>query len=79
MILNQIKFYLNLRPDTPYCAGVDGLLTAYWNAINNVRLYGPTNFAPVINHVANFARAYQVCFSLFVFYINLLFNKRNTR
>merc|ERR1712004_823874 len=23
------------------------------------RLYGPTNFAPVINHVANFARAYQ--------------------
>jgi len=53
------EFYLNLRPDTPYCAGVDGLLAAYWNAINNVRLYGPTNFAPVINHVANFARAYQ--------------------
>ena len=73
------EFYLNLRPDTPYCAGVDGLLNAYWNAINNVRLYGPTNFAPVINHVANFARAYQVCFSLFVFHINLLFNKRNTR
>jgi len=53
------EFFLNLRPDTPFCAGVDGLLAAYWNAIQNVRLYGPTNFAPVINHVANFARAYQ--------------------
>ena len=55
------EFFLNLRPDTPFCAGVDGLLAAYWHAIQNVRLYGPTNFAPVINHVANFARAYQVC------------------
>ena len=54
------EFFLNLRTDTPFCAGVDGLLAAYWHAIQNVRLYGPTNFAPVINHVANFARAYQV-------------------
>jgi len=53
------EFFLNLRPDTPFCAGVDGLLAAYWQAIQTVRLYGPTNFAPVINHVANFARAYQ--------------------
>jgi hypothetical protein len=53
------EFFLNLRQDTPYCSGVDGLLAAYWNTIQNVRLYGPTNFAPVINHVANFARAYQ--------------------
>ena len=57
------EFFLNLRQDTPYCSGVDGLLAAYWNTIQNVRLYGPTNFAPVINHVANFARAYQVHFS----------------
>merc|ERR1712061_547739 len=53
------EFYLNLRPDTPYCSGVDGLLAAYWNAIQTVTLYGPTNFSPVINHVAKFARAYQ--------------------
>jgi len=53
------EFFLNLRHDSPYCAGVDGLLAAYWNAIQKVRLYGPTNFAPVINHVANFARTYQ--------------------
>lgn len=55
------EFFLNLRPDTPFCAGVEGLLQAYWHCIQSVRLYGPTNFAPVINHVANFARAYQVC------------------
>ena len=57
------EFFLNLRQDSPYCAGVDGLLQAYWNAIQQVRLYGPTNFSPVINHVANFARAYQVLFA----------------
>merc|ERR1719510_1649498 len=44
------EFYLNLRPDTPFCSGVDGLLAAYWNAIQTVTLYGPTNFSPVINH-----------------------------
>ena len=53
------EFFLNLSPDNPFCAGVDGLMAAYWNAIQRVRLYGPTNFAPVINHVANFARTYQ--------------------
>ena len=57
------EFFLNLKQDSPYCAGVDGLLQAYWNAIQQVRLYGPTNFSPVINHVANFARAYQVLFA----------------
>jgi len=53
------EFFLNLSTQSPFCAGVDGLLAAYWHALQNVRLYGPTNFAPVINHVAQFARAYQ--------------------
>jgi len=54
------EFFLNLSQDNnPYCAGVDGLLQAYRHSLQNVRLYGPTNFSPVINHVANFARAYQ--------------------
>ena len=57
------EFFLNLRPDTPFCAGVDGLLQAYFTAIQHVTLYGPTNFSPVINHVAKFARTYQVIFS----------------
>ena len=54
------EFFLNLSQDNnPYCAGVDGLLQAYRHSLQHVRLYEPTNFSPVINHVANFARAYQ--------------------
>jgi len=52
------EFFLNLTQD-PYCSGVDGILAAYHQSLHNVQLYGPTNFSPVINHVANFARAYQ--------------------
>jgi len=52
------EFFLNLTSD-PYCNGVDGILAAYHQSLYNVQLYGPTNFSPVINHVAKFARAYQ--------------------
>jgi len=52
------EFFLNLTQD-PYCSGVDGILAAYHQSLNSVQLYGPTNFSPVINHVANFARTYQ--------------------
>lgn len=30
-------------------------MDAYRQALPQVRLYGPTNFAPIINHVARFA------------------------
>ena len=54
------EFFLNLSQDNnPYCLGVDGLLQAYRHSLQNVKLHGPTYFSPVINHVANFARAYQ--------------------
>ena len=53
------EFFLNLNSESPFCSGVDGVLAAYFNSLNNVQLYGPTNFAPVIKHVANFASAYQ--------------------
>ena len=53
------EFFLNLHPDNPYCQGVDGLLQAYFASLQSVRLYGPTNFAPVIRHVSRFAQAYQ--------------------
>jgi len=52
------EFYLNLT-NNPFCQGVEGLLGAYRTSLQAVRLYGPTNFSPVIKHVANFARAYQ--------------------
>ena len=51
------EFFLTLT-DSPFCAGIDGLLSAYYNSLYNVQLYGPTNFSPVINHVAKFAQAY---------------------
>ncbi len=53
------EFFLNLRQDNPYCDRVDGLLQAYYTALQNVTLYGPTNFSPVIRHVARFAQTYQ--------------------
>lgn len=33
------------------------MLDAYRYCINQVQLYGPTNFAPVINHVAKIAQS----------------------
>ncbi|XP_066950988.1 copine-8-like isoform X1 [Macrobrachium rosenbergii] len=53
------EFFLNGNPDNPYCQGVAGILQAYYNALQTCGLYGPTNFAPVINHVAQFARNHQ--------------------
>lgn len=35
------------------------MINAYHHCIRSVQLFGPTNFSPVINHVAKFAQAYQ--------------------
>jgi len=40
-----------------FIAGVQGILNAYQVCLNHVQLYGPTNFAPIIYHVAQFAAA----------------------
>lgn len=53
------EFALNFNPSNPFCQGVEGVLQAYYNSLKNVQLYGPTNFSPVINHVARFAQAIQ--------------------
>ncbi|CAL4111007.1 unnamed protein product [Meganyctiphanes norvegica] len=53
------EFFLNGHPDNPYCHGVHGILEAYHNSLSTVKLHGPTNFAPVINHVAGIARSHQ--------------------
>lgn len=42
----------NGNPQNPYCHGIDGVMEAYYRSLKSVQLYGPTNFAPVINHVA---------------------------
>ncbi|XP_056372191.1 copine-5-like [Oenanthe melanoleuca] len=39
----------------PACHGIAGVLEAYQRSLRCVQLYGPTNFAPVVNHVARSA------------------------
>ena len=38
------------------CPGIEGVVSAYQQCLPIVKLYGPTCFAPIINHVACFAR-----------------------
>ncbi|KAK0151276.1 Copine-8 [Merluccius polli] len=47
------EFALNGNPQNPYCSGIDGVMEAYYQSLKSVHLYGPTNFSPVINHVAS--------------------------
>ncbi|GAA6078089.1 copine-5 isoform X1, partial [Tachysurus ichikawai] len=49
------EFPLNGNIDNPYCNGMEGILEAYHESLKTVQLYGPTNFSPVINHVARYA------------------------
>ncbi|KAK7881384.1 hypothetical protein WMY93_029793 [Mugilogobius chulae] len=49
------EFPLNFNPSNPFCAGVEGIVEAYRMCLPQVKLYGPTNFSPIINHVAAFA------------------------
>lgn len=51
-------FYVNGHPDNPYCERTGGILASYKGCISRVQLYGPTNFAPTISHVANIARQF---------------------
>uniref|UniRef100_A0AAQ4P5Z0 Copine Vb n=1 Tax=Gasterosteus aculeatus aculeatus TaxID=481459 RepID=A0AAQ4P5Z0_GASAC len=53
------EFPLNGDMDNPYCNGIEGILEAYHQSLKTVQLYGPTNFAPVVNHVARYAAAVQ--------------------
>ena len=36
--------------------GIEGVVQAYQHCLPQVTLYGPTNFSPIINHVAHFGR-----------------------
>nr|XP_061809104.1 copine-8-like isoform X2 [Nerophis lumbriciformis] len=49
------EFALNGNPQNPYCTGIDGVMEAYYQSLKSVQLYGPTNFSPVVNHVARYA------------------------
>ncbi|XP_062336271.1 copine-3 isoform X4 [Osmerus eperlanus] len=49
------EFPLNFNPANPFCTGIEGVVEAYRMCLPQVKLYGPTNFSPIINHVARFA------------------------
>ncbi|KAM9859971.1 copine-9-like [Aulostomus maculatus] len=48
-------FPLNSNTENPNCVGIEGVLEAYFQSLRAVQLYGPTNFAPVIQQVARCA------------------------
>ncbi|XP_074549331.1 copine-3-like isoform X2 [Halichoeres trimaculatus] len=50
------EFPINFNPSNPFCAGIEGVIQAYQQCLPQVKLYGPTNFSPIINHVACFGR-----------------------
>ncbi|RWS28392.1 copine-8-like isoform X2 [Leptotrombidium deliense] len=62
-------FPLNNNPQHPYCNGIADLLTCYRRSLSYVTLYGPTNFAPVINNTALIASQYQTGSNYFVLLI----------
>ncbi|KAJ7312140.1 hypothetical protein JRQ81_006484 [Phrynocephalus forsythii] len=49
------EFAINFNPTNPFCLGVEGIVQAYSACLPHIRFYGPTNFSPIINHVARFA------------------------
>ncbi|XP_029313216.1 copine-3-like isoform X2 [Cottoperca gobio] len=50
------EFPINFNPSDPFCAGIEGVVQAYQQCLPQVKLYGPTNFSPIVNHVAQFGR-----------------------
>lgn len=54
LIHGVLLFPQNGNVDNPYCNGMEGILEAYHQSLKTVQLYGPTNFAPVVNHVARY-------------------------
>lgn len=53
------QFPLNGNKSHPYCSGVEEILEFYRNALRQVHLFGPTNFAPVINNTISIAEQFQ--------------------
>lgn len=54
VVMFSYCFSQNGNTENPYCNGIPGILEAYHQSLKTVQLYGPTNFAPVVNHVARY-------------------------
>lgn len=66
------EFAVNFDPSNPFCKGIDGILEAYKACISKIQLYGPTNFSPIIYHVARFAMQAQQEHSAKNYYILMI-------
>ena len=64
----------NGNPQNPYCAGIAGIMDAYHRTLQAVQLYGPTNFSPVINHVARHVSHHSSTKPLITFAKKVLFS-----
>lgn len=53
-------FALNGDVFDPEVDGLEGVIDCYKNALKTVNLYGPTNFAPLVELVADMAEAENV-------------------
>lgn len=54
------SFPINFKTNNPNCNGVRGVIDAYKTSLTQLELFGPTNFAPMINQVARFASGAQL-------------------
>lgn len=55
----SFQFPLNGNPLHPYCSHVEEIIGHYREQLKVVQLYGPTNFAPVLNYTIALAKEYQ--------------------
>lgn len=56
-MLQNILILIPKKTQKPPSLGIQGIVDAYRTCLPQVKLYGPTNFSPIINHVARFAAA----------------------
>ncbi|KAJ1511749.1 hypothetical protein HMI54_000558 [Coelomomyces lativittatus] len=47
------NFHVNFNPDNPQVKGSEGILDAYLRCLPQLRLSGPTCFAPILNEFCN--------------------------
>ncbi|XP_053172497.1 copine-1 isoform X2 [Scomber japonicus] len=66
------EFALNFNPSNPHCQGIEGIVEAYRMVLPQLRLSGPTNFSPIINHVASIAATAAQTSSASQYYVLLI-------
>lgn len=52
-------FPLNSNEKHPYCTSIDEILQRYRETLKRIELFGPSSFAPAINHTISIAKQHQ--------------------